>query len=207
MKGKMAAGALVLTAGLGFAAAACTTVTNQPSSPTSTITRPAPASTNVQPPASTPAASYAQDITNAGIVAPVDWINRMGEQLCADWRNGMTTADTNPVLLAGGLHADHLDAFNRITNTDLCPDVTPLRLCAGGTYCERRGIAPAARVSVPGLLQVTTSRWACPESLEEPGGARRSLAGHHLMAQRAGLDRSCAARRRWRLLTTGRAGG
>ena len=125
MRGRMAAGAMALIAGLGLSAAACTTVNNQPSAPTSTVTRPAPTVTTVQPPASAPPSSYAQDITNAGIVAPVAWINSTGEQLCADWRNGTTITDTNSTLLAGGVHADHLDTFNSITNTDLCPDVTP----------------------------------------------------------------------------------
>lgn len=129
MNVKMAAGAVTLVAGLGLAAA-CTTVTNQPSSPTTTITRgPTPTSTtapgNAPPPASSPPNSYAQDIINAGINAPVDWLNRTGEQLCADWRSGKTTSETNSILLDGGVHANHLDAFNQITNQDLCPDVSP----------------------------------------------------------------------------------
>jgi hypothetical protein len=150
---KMTTGALALIAGLGISAAACTTVTNQPSSPTSTITRPAPTATASQPPAPAtagspapvPASRYAQDITNAGIVAPVDWINRTGEQLCSDWRNGMTTASTNRILLAGGLHADHLDEFNHITNSDLCPDASPLFSCAGGTHKPLAGYSDHLR--------------------------------------------------------------
>jgi hypothetical protein len=69
--------------------------------------------------------NYPQDIINAGINAPVDWIVKTGDQRCGEWRSGTTTSVTNQVLLAGGVHADHLEAFNTITNQDLCPDVTP----------------------------------------------------------------------------------
>lgn len=86
-----------------------------------------PAVTLPTSPTYTPGTSttYAQDIINVGINAPVDWIDKTGEQLCAEWRSGTTTSATDQVLLAGGVHADHLEAFNRITNYDLCPDVTP----------------------------------------------------------------------------------
>jgi len=69
--------------------------------------------------------SYAQDIINAGINAPVDWIVRTGNQLCTEWRDGTTTSETDQILLSGGVHADHLETFDSITNQDLCPDVTP----------------------------------------------------------------------------------
>jgi len=92
---------------------------------------PAPTSTNAEPsspapaaPATTPATNYAQDITNAGIVAPVDWIDSTGNKLCADWQSGMSTADTDQILLSGGIHTNHLAIFDSITNTDLCPAVT-----------------------------------------------------------------------------------
>ncbi len=128
MQGKkiLVAGALV--AGLGAAACGRTIVVSPAANPTVTETRsaaPAPTVTIVQPPASAPPSSYAQDITNAGIVAPVAWINSTGERLCAEWRAGSTTATTDGILLSGGIHQNHLDAFNRITNADLCPDVTP----------------------------------------------------------------------------------
>ena len=126
MNSKALAGAAVLAAGIGLAA--CTSTVTQSPAPTVTVTHPAtpaPATTVVRPPATTPPASYAQDITNAGIVAPVDWINSMGERLCAAWRSGRTTADTDQILLAGGLHADHLAAFDHITSTDLCPGAIP----------------------------------------------------------------------------------
>jgi hypothetical protein len=128
MNGKTIIGSVALVIGSALAACSCTTVTNQPAPPTPTATRrvtPAPSITTVHPPAAATATSYAQDITNAGIVAPVGWINDTGQRLCADWRSGMTTAETDNILLAGGLHADHLAAFDRITNEDLCPDVTP----------------------------------------------------------------------------------
>ena len=50
---------------------------------------------------------------------------RTGERLCADWRSGESTDATDQILLAGGIHADHLAAFTGITHRDLCPDVTP----------------------------------------------------------------------------------
>jgi hypothetical protein len=58
-------------------------------------------------------------------VAPVWWINRTGAQLCADWQAGMTTAQTDQQLLAGGIHANHLATYDSITNSDVCPSVTP----------------------------------------------------------------------------------
>jgi hypothetical protein len=37
---------------------------------------------------------------------------------------GMSTADTDQILLSGGIHTNHLAIFDSITNTDLCPAVT-----------------------------------------------------------------------------------
>jgi Collagen triple helix repeat (20 copies) len=76
-------------------------------------------------PAGTPPSNYAQDIANAGIVAPLWWLNRTGEQLCADWQNGESTAQTDPLLLAGGIHPNHLAVFDSITNSDVCPGASP----------------------------------------------------------------------------------
>jgi hypothetical protein len=128
-------GAAVLVTVLGIAACGGrTVVVPQAATPTVTVTNhgtPAPTVTNVQPsspapapPATTPATSYAQDITNAGIVAPVTWIYSTGNQLCADWQSGMSTADTDQILLSGGIHPNHVELFDSITNTDLCPGVT-----------------------------------------------------------------------------------
>ena len=138
MKGRTIAGIALLVSGLGLAACGGTRtiIVPQAATPTVTVTHhaqtPRQTVTVVQPPAAPPATpsaapptSYAQDITNAGIVAPVDWINRTGEQLCADWRNGMTTVQTDPILLAGGIHPNHLALFDSITQSDLCPDVSP----------------------------------------------------------------------------------
>ena len=126
MNSRALAGAAVLAGGIGLAA--CTSTVTQTPAPTVTVTHPvtpAPGTTVVQPPATAPPSSYAQDITNAGIVAPVAWINSTGERLCADWRSGESTDATDQILLAGGIHADHLAAFTGITHRDLCPDVTP----------------------------------------------------------------------------------
>jgi hypothetical protein len=128
-------GAAGVAAVLGIAACeGKTVVVPQAATPTVTVTNhatPAPTATNVQPssptpapPATTPATSYAQDITNAGIVAPVAWIDSTGQKLCADWQSGMSTADTDQILLSGGIHPNHVAIFDSITNTDLCPGVT-----------------------------------------------------------------------------------
>jgi hypothetical protein len=135
MRNKIVVGFVVIAAGLGIAA--CTTktvVVPQAGTPTSTVTpssAPAPQPTTAQPappapaaPATTPPSSYAQDITNAGIVAPVPWINTTGEQICSDWQSGMSTTQTDQQLLAGGIHPDHLAIFDSITNSDVCPGVT-----------------------------------------------------------------------------------
>lgn len=69
-----------------------------------------------------PPATYAQAILDAGIVAPVGWIDRTGDILCADWARGMTKTQTNDdVLLPGGVHSYHLARYNRITVARLCP--------------------------------------------------------------------------------------
>ncbi len=69
-----------------------------------------------------PVTSYAQDITNAGIVAPVGWINATGATLCADWASGMSWAETDAaVLTPGGVYAYHLGLYDSITSADLCP--------------------------------------------------------------------------------------
>ena len=65
---------------------------------------------------------YAQDIQNAGIVAPVAWIDKTGQTLCADWAAGDTESWTDQnVLLAGGIHPNHLATYDSITNSDVCP--------------------------------------------------------------------------------------
>jgi len=104
-------------------AAAAPTVTVAPSSapaPQATVTVPAP-----QAPAAAAPSNYAQDIANAGIVAPLSWLTSTGDQLCADWQNGESTAQTDDLLLAGGIHPDHLALFDSITNSDVCPGVSP----------------------------------------------------------------------------------
>jgi hypothetical protein len=118
--------------------AAAVTAAPQPSTGTKTVTAPAaapviinnnPVPSNAAPPANPyygagqfPA--YEADIANAGIVAPTGWLDTTGEQLCTDWANGETTANTDPILLAGGIYAYHLATFDTITNNDLCPGVT-----------------------------------------------------------------------------------
>jgi hypothetical protein len=70
-------------------------------------------------------AAYAADIANAGIYAPYGWLLQTGNTLCNDWAAGETTAQTDPILLAGGVHSEHLAVFDQITNQDMCPGVTP----------------------------------------------------------------------------------
>ena len=68
---------------------------------------------------------YAADIANAGITAPYGWLLSTGNTLCEDWAAGETTAQTDPILTAGGIYAYHLATFDAITNADMCPDITP----------------------------------------------------------------------------------
>ncbi len=64
-------------------------------------------------------AGYVADIHAAGITAPDTWIVQTGETLVSDWRNGQTTAQTDQILLAGGILPGHLAAFDSITQQDL----------------------------------------------------------------------------------------
>jgi hypothetical protein len=103
------------------AAAPTVTVTSNPApEPQATTTAPAP-----QAPAATQPSNYAQDIANAGIAAPLSWLTSTGDRLCADWQNGESTGQTDQLLLAGGIHPDHLAAFDSITNSDVCPGASP----------------------------------------------------------------------------------
>jgi hypothetical protein len=134
-------GILIIIGGLAIAACGTRTVVI-PSAATPTVTvtpgstSAPPATTTVpgsQPPAApaapaapagTPASKYAQDIADAGIAAPPGWLASTGERLCADWQNGESTDQTDQILLAGGIHPNHLAAFDSITNSDVCPMVT-----------------------------------------------------------------------------------
>ena len=69
--------------------------------------------------------SYEADIASAGIVAPSGGLDSTGEQLCNDWAAGEGTSQTDQQLLAGGIYQQHLAIFDQITNTDLCPALTP----------------------------------------------------------------------------------
>ena len=71
------------------------------------------------------ASIYAADIANAGISAPYGWLLSTGNTLCDDWAAGETTTQTDPILTAGGIYAFHLAAFDAITNSDMCPGITP----------------------------------------------------------------------------------
>jgi hypothetical protein len=69
-------------------------------------------------------AGYATDILNAGITAPVSWINATGQKVVADWRAGDTAAWTDAnVLTPGGVYPYHLSTFDQITARDF--GVTP----------------------------------------------------------------------------------
>lgn len=70
------------------------------------------------------AATYVSDIAAAGIVAPADWVQSTGNNLCTAWNAGQTTAQTDPTLLAGGVSQAHLSLFDSITVQDLCPTTT-----------------------------------------------------------------------------------
>jgi hypothetical protein len=140
-RNKFILGILIIVGGLAIAACGTRTVVI-PSAATPTVTvtpgsTSAPQATTTVPgsqppaappapaaPAGTPASNYAQDIADAGIVAPPGWLASTGARLCADWQNGQSTDQTDQILLAGGIHPNHLAAFDSITNSDVCPGVT-----------------------------------------------------------------------------------
>jgi hypothetical protein len=82
---------------------------------------PATAAPSVPGPGNGGSRSYVTDIANAGIIAPEPWLDQTGQQLCADWNAGQTIAQTDPVLVAGGIQPGHLSMFDSITVEDLCP--------------------------------------------------------------------------------------
>jgi hypothetical protein len=136
MKNKFILGMCAIAGGLAIAACGTRTVViPEAATPTVTVTpssAPAPQATTTVPgaqapaaPAVTPPSNYAADIANAGIVAPLSWLNSTGERLCADWQNGESTDQTDQLLLAGGIHPSHLAVFDSITNSDVCPGATP----------------------------------------------------------------------------------
>lgn len=62
---------------------------------------------------------FGSDQVQVVITAPDTWIVQTGETLVSDWRNGQTTAQTDQILLAGGILPGHLAAFDSITQQDL----------------------------------------------------------------------------------------
>ena len=82
---------------------------------------PAPAAAGAWPAPAAPAApdKYAQDILNAGITAPVSWIDQTGKTLTADWGSGKSVAWTDAnVLGPGGVYSYHYGIFDQITEQD-----------------------------------------------------------------------------------------
>jgi hypothetical protein len=134
-------GVMICAIAAGLAIAACgtkTVIVPEAANGTVTVTpssAPAPQVTTVVPapqapaapvtPAPTPTSDYALDIANAGIVAPLSWLTSTGDQLCADWEDGESTDQTDQLLLDGGIHPNHLAVFDSITNSDVCPGVSP----------------------------------------------------------------------------------
>jgi hypothetical protein len=141
MKNKLILAILIIAGGLAIAACGTRTVVI-PSAATPTVTvtpssAPAPQATTTVPEPQAPAGSagttgvpgtgasnYAQDIANAGIVAPPGWLTSTGNRLCSDWSDGQTASQTDQILLDGGIHPNHLATFDSITNSDVCPGVT-----------------------------------------------------------------------------------
>ena len=123
------AGSMVLLTGCGSLSLANPPARQKvPAPPSQSSAQPAtPSQSPTQPPAPAPAqpapvSSYPQDVTDAGIVAPVDWINRTGQILCSDWASGMSWTQTdNAVLTPGGIYPNHLALYDEITARDLCP--------------------------------------------------------------------------------------
>jgi hypothetical protein len=136
MKNKLIFVMCAIAAGLGMAACGTKTVViPEAAAPTVTVTSgsasaPQATATVTAPqepaaPAGNPPSNYARDIADAGIVAPLSWLTSTGERLCADWQNGESANQTDQLLLAGGIHPDHLAAFDSITNSDVCPEASP----------------------------------------------------------------------------------
>ena len=123
------AGSMLLLTACGSLSLAKPTATQKvTASPSQSSTQPAtPSQSPTKPPApvpaqSAPVSSYPQDITDADIVAPVNWINHTGQILCSDWASGMSWAQTdNAVLTPGGIYPNHLALYDEITARDLCP--------------------------------------------------------------------------------------
>lgn len=138
---------------------------SNPESSNSTTGNPAPSVTHSQAQLPSVLASYARDVLNAGINAPADWIVKTGERLCGEWHSGTTTAETDPILLAGGVYAQHLAAFNTITNHDLCPDIVPpvSPTYTPGTPASYAQDIMAVGVSAPADWIVKTGDRLCAE--------------------------------------------
>jgi hypothetical protein len=56
--------------------------------------------------------SFEQAVDASGIVAPHWWDDATAVKLIADWQAGYGTSYTDQILLAGGLHPDHLALFD-----------------------------------------------------------------------------------------------
>jgi len=132
--------ALTLGAGVGAASAALASprapirpaANAAPAHPKAKAPKAAPRSAHSTPPPGP--ARYATDILQAGITAPVAWINSTGQKIVADWRAGYTAAWTDQnVLLPGGIYQYHLATFDQITARDF--GLTP----------PAQGIEPAAQ--------------------------------------------------------------
>jgi hypothetical protein len=124
--------ALALGAAVGAASAALAiphaairpAANTAPAHPKAPKAAPRPARSTPPPP---PAANgarpapdkYAQDILNAGITAPVSWIDQTGKTLTADWASGKSVAWTDAnVLGPGGVYSYHYGIFDQITEQD-----------------------------------------------------------------------------------------
>jgi hypothetical protein len=58
--------------------------------------------------------SFEQAVDASGIVAPHWWDDATAVKLIADWQAGYGTSYTDQILLAGGLHPDHLALFDSL---------------------------------------------------------------------------------------------
>ena len=133
--------ALALVGGVGAAGAALASprgvairpaASTAPAHPKAKAPQAAPRSAHSTPPPGP--ARYATDILQAGITAPVAWINSTGQKIVANWRAGYTAAWTDQnVLLPGGIYQYHLATFDQITARDF--GLTP----------PAQGIEPAAQ--------------------------------------------------------------
>jgi hypothetical protein len=175
--------ALALVGGTGAASVALANphaVTNRPAGstapahPKAKAPKAAPRPAQITPPPAPTAngavpARYATDILQAGITAPVAWINSTGQKIVADWKAGYTAAWTDAnVLTPDGVYSYHLAPFDQITARDfgvtppahgIQPQATPPVLSVTGYTGTRPGMISFSGDAGYVITNITWSSW------------------------------------------------